>query len=174
MSSYKDLTDKTFTRLTFIEQVEPGKGGRKRALWECSCGDSIVASVYDVKSGNTKSCGCLQRETIGALNKTHGLSNGNSHEYTLLMQAKTRAKRQGVPFEIEVSDIIIPSHCPILGIPLYRGTEVSCSNSPTVDKRVPERGYTKENILVISMKANRIKNNSTPEELRKVAEFMAA
>jgi hypothetical protein len=92
----------------------------------------------------------------------------NNLNWELWYKAKTRSIEQLLPFNIEPSDILIPSHCPILGIELYITRNTIGDNSPTVDKIFTELGYIKGNIIVISAKANRIKNNSTIEELEKV------
>lgn len=82
----------------------------------------------------------------------------------LWSHAKRRALTKGVPFEIEHSDIVVPDVCPIMGIPFtVRGINVKTSAS--VDRIVPELGYVKGNIRVISTQANRMKWDSTPEEL---------
>lgn len=94
--------------------------------------------------------------------------------YARLYNAKARAKAAGLPFSITAEDVVPPSHCPILGIPLVSGRSrrgVSDA-SPTVDRLIPSLGYVKGNVIVISGRANRIKNNSTPEELRKIADFV--
>lgn len=72
----------------------------------------------------------------------------------------------------------IPDTCPILGIKLnYDGTGIEGNwsrndNSPSLDKIIPSLGYTKGNIQIISWRANRIKNDSTPEELMRIALYM--
>jgi hypothetical protein len=38
--------------------------GRVFWLWQCECGNIISSSLKSVKSGNTKSCGCLNIEKI--------------------------------------------------------------------------------------------------------------
>ena len=43
--------------------------------------------------------------------------------------------------------------------------------TPSIDRINPKKGYIKENIIVVSMKANRIKTDATVEEIRKVADF---
>ena len=43
-----------------------------------------------------------------------------------------------------------------------------CSNSPSLDRLDNNKGYTKENISVISYKANRIKNDASFEEIEKL------
>jgi len=88
----------------------------------------------------------------------------------MLHSAKSRAKKLNLDFNIDIEDIIIPEYCPILGIKLERkeyGKGLSFQpNSPSLDKIIPELGYTKGNIIVLSMKANVMKNNATKEELK--------
>lgn len=84
---------------------------------------------------------------------------------------KSRAKAKGVPFDIEITDIVIPDFCPVLGIPLESSGKIT-DNTPSIDKLVPTLGYVKGNINVISFKANRIKNDSTPEELEAVLSWV--
>jgi hypothetical protein len=93
----------------------------------------------------------------------------------MVSNAKTRAKRAGVPFAISPEDIVIPSHCPILGLALARrlGRKGGCDQSPSLDRIVPELGYVPGNIVVISRRANRIKNDATIEELAAIADFYA-
>jgi hypothetical protein len=92
----------------------------------------------------------------------------------LWQQAKTRAKRQGVPFDILPSDIVVPENCPVLGIPLSRnlGKMGPGQASPTLDKMVAEFGYVVGNITVISWRANAIKRDATTEEMEAIAKWM--
>jgi len=85
----------------------------------------------------------------------------NNPEKLLFTHAKYRAKKYNLPFEIKIEDIFIPKYCPLLGIKLEcnAGTGSIKNNSPTLDKIIPEMGYIKGNIWVISWKANRIKSN---------------
>lgn len=91
--------------------------------------------------------------------------------FHLLQSAKARAKKYNLPFNIDISDIIIPKYCPILEIVLekkeYGKGGSFQSNSPSLDKIVPELGYVKGNVVVISMKANIMKANATIDELIK-------
>lgn len=89
--------------------------------------------------------------------------------FHILQAAKARAKKQNLPFDITIDDIIIPEYCPILEIKLERkpygnrtGWQMS---SPSLDKIVPEKGYVKGNIMVISMRANAMKYSASLEEL---------
>jgi hypothetical protein len=56
------LLGKTFERLTVVAQL-PSTHSRSIFLCECLCGNYIEARKDKLKSGATKSCGCLQDET---------------------------------------------------------------------------------------------------------------
>lgn len=100
-------------------------------------------------------------------NKVQLIQDGmkRNKERRMWQSAKERANKYNLPFTIEVGDIIIPTHCPILGIPLYSGPGRVHANSPSIDRITPSLGYTKDNIWVISHKANLMKTNATKEEL---------
>lgn len=90
----------------------------------------------------------------------------------LLWAAKRRAKTKELDFDLVETDIIIPTHCPYLKIPLVnsrpRGSERR--DIASLDRIDPTKGYTKDNIEVISWLANTMKNNATPELLIAFAE----
>lgn len=89
----------------------------------------------------------------------------NNREKKMLADARRRAKQYNLPFDIELEDIIIPETCPYLHISIQSSTGSSHDNSPTLDRIVPSMGYTRDNIIIVSNKANRMKSNATPEEL---------
>jgi hypothetical protein len=73
-------------------------------------------------------------------------------------------------------DIQIPEFCPALGIKLEWNTGRRASanrTSPSLDRVKPELGYVKGNVVVVSNRANHLRNNATAEELRRVAEYAA-
>lgn len=59
---HEDLTDQKFNRYTFIRFDSKDSNGRQRWLCKCDCGVEKVVDAYSVKSGHTKSCGCLRLE----------------------------------------------------------------------------------------------------------------
>lgn len=83
----------------------------------------------------------------------------------LLKKALERSRTYGREFTLVLSDIVVPECCPLLGIPLVVGTRQAKNNSPTVDRKDSTKGYVRDNIWVISWRANRIKSDSTLEEL---------
>jgi hypothetical protein len=85
--------------------------------------------------------------------------------------AKQRAKKNNIVFSIKKEDIIIPDFCPILGLKL-KNNNILSDDSITLDRIENSKGYIASNIQVISWKANRLKSNSTIEELQKIINYM--
>lgn len=73
MPNIKDITGERFSRLTVIGISH--RNERRRYFWKCKCdcGNEIIVSSNNLKSGNTKSCGCLNKEKMIARKKTHGM-----------------------------------------------------------------------------------------------------
>jgi hypothetical protein len=86
-------------------------------------------------------------------------------------QIRWRARKRSIPFNLTVDDVVIPEKCPVLGFELVRSVGSIKYNSASVDRIVPELGYVKGNIIVVSLKANMIKTNAKVEDIIKVAEF---
>lgn len=95
-------------------------------------------------------------------------------EWKMHQRAKQRCKETGREFTIEVGDIAIPDECPILGIKLNMnsGKSGAYRNSPSLDRIDNSRGYTKDNIQVISQLANAMKCHASNEELHKFAHWI--
>jgi hypothetical protein len=90
----------------------------------------------------------------------------------MLSSAKQRARRKDLPFDLELEDIVVPTHCPVLGMELRSGTCQDRDASPSLDRIDPALGYVKGNVHVISQKANRIKNDATLAELQAVTKYL--
>ena len=93
----------------------------------------------------------------------------------MLATAKDRAKKKGIDFSITLKDIELPEYCPVLGVKLEvnRGKgHGGRDNSYSLDRIDPTLGYVEGNVQVMSLKANSMKFNATPEELLKFAEWI--
>lgn len=105
-------------------------------------------------------------------NKKRHYENGkrwvkNNREAAMIINARSRAKKANLEFSITKEDIVIPEICPLLEVPIeLAGDRDTC---PTIDRKDSTLGYTKDNIWIISGKANRIKNNGTKEEILTLA-----
>ncbi len=85
----------------------------------------------------------------------------------IFKRLKERAKKQKLEVELTSDDITVSQYCPILGIELQvnKGLVGGRSNSPSIDRKDSSKGYTKDNVWVISQLANQMKSNATPEQL---------
>lgn len=91
----------------------------------------------------------------------------------IIREAKYRAKRDGVPYDdFTANDLDMPTHCPVLGIPLAFSTKHVSDNSPSIDRIVPEIGYVRGNICIISYRANTIKNSGSAAEHEAIASYI--
>lgn len=90
-----------------------------------------------------------------------------SNKNLIYKRLKERAKKQHMIVDVELRDITVSQYCPILGIELHvnKGMVGGRSNSPSIDRKDSTKGYTKENVWVISQLANQMKSNATPDQL---------
>jgi hypothetical protein len=89
----------------------------------------------------------------------------------LLSSARSRAKKSGLAFGLNLADIVIPEKCPVLGGPLKLGAGRVGPWSPSLDKIIPALGYVRENVAIISHRANTIKSDASYQELFQIAEY---
>lgn len=106
-------------------------------------------------------------------------------EYKLVQMfnaARNRALKKNIPFDILLEDLILPDTCPVLGIPIYfntgkgenRSRNATLKHSPSIDRIDNSKGYIKGNVMIISYRANILKNDGSLEELEKIVAYMKA
>lgn len=110
-------------------------------------------------------------ERVRAANAAYKLRNPAN---ILVWQARDRARRFGLPCDLNTGDLTIPEFCPVLGIPIERnpGTGKWHANAPSVDRIKPALGYVKGNVRVISWRANNLKRDGTAEEHEAIAAYI--
>lgn len=87
-------------------------------------------------------------------------------EKSILERARQNSKRRGCEFNLQKSDIIIPTHCPYLGIELsYNKKDGKQDNYFSIDRIDSSKGYVKGNVQIISKLSNTMKNNATIDQL---------
>lgn len=94
--------------------------------------------------------------------KKHMERKLNNPELYLWKYARARSRNDNMDFDLEVTDIKIPEVCPYFKRPLVMYDKEWAASLDRIDS---SRGYTKDNIQVISYKANKMKNNATMGEL---------
>jgi hypothetical protein len=85
-------------------------------------------------------------------------------ERTLLNYARARARKKGLAFNLTLEDVVIPTHCPVFGVPLTR-QRGDKSWSPSLDRVDNTKGYVRGNVQVISCRANDLKRTATLDEM---------
>lgn len=94
MGRFIDLTGRKFGRLTVIARAE-NKGEIVFWLCECECGKVRVVQGCSLRSGRTKSCGCLQKEKVAKMHETHGQACGNhTRIYKIYHKIKGRCTKE--------------------------------------------------------------------------------
>lgn len=72
-----DLVGQTFERLTVLSKA-PNRGRRVAWNCQCVCGRTCVVIAYLLKSGSTRSCGCLKVEVSTKRMTVHGHARGGN------------------------------------------------------------------------------------------------
>jgi hypothetical protein len=123
------------------------------------------------------------------INYANNALDNNGHQYPIFLdadswlramihracnRARTRAKKQNIPFSISVDYLlsVYPKDglCPVFKIKMeWAGDRI---NSPSLDRLSPEIGYIEGNVNWISWKANMIKSVGTASEHRTVADWI--
>ena len=149
-------------------------------LWDClcKCGNVVPIKRRLLTTGIKKTCGCARIKTVS---KNGEWIKSNQGWGSPASRIKSKSLKNNVPFGFKsISEFIIyldeiaPKTCPIFKKPLAWGKDRHHDFSPSVDKIIPEKGYVKGNIQVISYLANRMKNNASPKQLKQFASWVLA
>jgi hypothetical protein len=117
----------------------------------------------DITSTGMQRCFPHAEARAAELDRQRCKSEPTAHR--LWRAARGRASGTSLPFELQVEDIAIPERCPVFGERLVTGRETSGPWSPTLDRVIPELGYVRGNVWVISLRANVLKRNYSLDEL---------
>lgn len=175
-----EMVGQTFGKLTVLEHIKklPESNRRAGAVYHCrcECGNFVQRTRQNIIAAKSPSCGCESAAFITKGKTTHGESYGKYREgtkrYRMLKAASQRARKKGIPIDLQLQDIEVPTHCPVLGIPLH-GTSARY-DVPSLDRLDNTKGYTKDNVNVISYRANSLKSDATLEELEAIVKWWRA
>jgi hypothetical protein len=97
----------------------------------------------------------------------------------LIYAANKRSKARGLEMSLTVDDLKIPVNCPVLGVPLKSQRNTGCKtyrgfeHAPSIDRINNSKGYTTDNIRIISARANHLKSDATLEEIKSICDYIA-
>jgi len=160
-------TGNRYGRLVVLEYA--GKRNRS-ATWlcRCDCGTEKVVLGDYLRRGNTKSCGCLRKETAPRPPLPEGMAAFNQ----LYGIYKTGAARRGYCWELTKEEFraMTEASC------YYCGTKPSQVNRPLrcnggytyngVDRVDNSQGYTKDNTVACCGRCNLAKGQMSVDEFR--------
>jgi len=167
--SLKDLTGKTFGRLTALSFHHLGKG--HGAYWEClcTCGKTKIARTSSLIAGECKSCGCLGPESN--IERRGEYRAAENHEYKIYKHSAAR-RRKTIPFELTRKEFLhyMYGDCFYCGTqpsrkPSYYGTRKTTKYAPKlmngIDRVDPLRGYVEGNCVSCCQTCNKMKSDVT-------------
>lgn len=91
MSKLIDLKGKEFGRLLVLERAQV-QSLKPKWLCRCSCGREVIILGSDLRSGATKSCGCLRNDRVRAVITKHGDASRHATrpEYNVWLAMRSR------------------------------------------------------------------------------------
>jgi hypothetical protein len=179
MSGKKDWTGEKFGRLTFVRPTDR-KGKSTEIIWEaqCECGELAYVSPYQVKSGSTRSCGCLRKEWAAETCSKNGTRN---RKYTPVISNARLAwkmyKYDGLTFEDFYT--LSQQNCDYCGaVPSNVSSRRNTSRKTIstlqreegdftyngLDRVDPKKGHTLDNVCPCCWPCNRAKGDMTRDE----------
>ena len=123
---------------------------------------------------NGKKCQEKRRKNGKALKaESEYQRNGKGYFFKWANTIKTRAKKKNIPYDLDADFLmsIITTHCPVFGVKFERGIGFAKQFSPTIDRIIPEKGYIRDNVIIVSKRANQIKSDASLLEIQEVLDF---
>jgi len=174
MNKKLDLLGKTFNRLTAIKETSERTHGK--IIWEClcACGNKTKVASGKLKSGHTKSCGCLRdevgRENLEVLLQKIRKPKGRAAFNTCYGRYKQSAEYRGKPFNLSKgeAEVLFKSHCYYCGSPPKTVVKNLRGNGDYIytgiDRIDNSKGYTVDNCVPCCKYCNYSKGNRSKEE----------
>jgi hypothetical protein len=135
-----------------------------------ACTKCGIEKEYTEEFFSKREHGKLRADCRTCYNKYY---RDNNHKYlkaSMVYDAKERAKKKNMDFNLVKKDIHFPEVCPVFNIKLEHGRK-NWKSSPTIDRIDNNKGYVLDNCIVVSCIANTIKNSATPKQILKVGNF---
>lgn len=170
----KDITGEKFGRLTAIEMIQdPDRLGTYHWLCKCDCGSTKIVDGSSLRTGITKSCGCISFEKswkgYGKLSATY---------WNRIMKG---AQKRKLEFSISMKDAweLYESqkrHCALSGVPIQiitNYTRKHREHTASLDRIDHDKGYTKDNIQWVHRDINMMRRTMPIENFIDICKKVA-
>jgi hypothetical protein len=174
MPKRHNITNQQFGRLVALYDCGSRHG---RRLWwcRCACGTEKAIKVQNLRSGHTKSCGCLRRERSKESTFT-GCGQLSGQQFAHI---KNHASTRGIPFLISVDEawqtfVQQDKKCALTGVLLtFSSANNRSDGTASLDRIDSKLGYTVENIQWVHKKINRMKWDLEQTEFVRLCQLVA-
>lgn len=91
----------------------------------------------------------------------------------LLFAARTRARKNGLPFNLSFEDLPFEPTCAVTGQPIaWSASTPYAPDSPSLDRIIPAYGYVPENVRVVRRQINLLMSAADPADRLRIAELV--
>ena len=164
-----DETGNRHGRLFVIKRFGSDKNNYATWLCQCDCGNKVVARGTRLRSGNTRSCGCLQKKHARRINL---LPEGEASFNQMLYKMKRDAKKRGYGWQLTDEQVhhLTKQSCHYCGVrPLQSSNQEGLNGAYIyngLDRVNNVEGYTIDNVVPCCGKCNLMKRTMTVEEFK--------
>lgn len=165
-------TEKFVSNYGCVECTKANQTKRNKAYW-AKVKEQGLTTTHSIKGKQARK-NYYDRNKSALKERLHDKKKelGSFYVNKLLISIRSKCKKKNIPFNLTRDDIIIPERCPVLDIELqFNQGLASNDSSPSVDRIIPSLGYIPGNVVVVSRRANKIKNDANSHELLKVYNF---
>lgn len=150
-----------FSRLVVLKFSHKDKRHRRHYLVRCDCGKEKTVQGTLLRSGNTRSCGCLSREQ----KKSKRIPLNHSEITAVILGYKRHAKSRGYIWDLPRGEVesLIKQNCFYCGSTPSNIQKTKNTTAPLVyngiDRKDNKKGYCVENVVPCCSICNRAKGN---------------
>ena len=152
-----------YGRLTIVKEVEKGikPSGQKYRRMEClcDCGNTKIIQLFSLTSGNTKSCGCAQKEKVSKMFKKHGMSFSKIERIHHMMKQRCYNKNNKDYYRYGERGIKVCDEWHNF-INFYEDIKEIYKDGLTIERLDIDKDYCKNNVTFIEHKKQQ-RNKST-------------
>lgn len=182
MGKLKNIIGNKYGRLTVIKMLdEKGNHGQLKYLCKCDCGKSHIVTGESLRSGKSKSCGCLKKEFIEKNKFKRNMDRENAMLKVQYSHIKRRNTSKGfvdiISFndfcklsmmkcyycDAEYSRVIEDRYCEMKEKGKISDTILKINGLDRVDS---SKGYTIDNVVPCCATCNTAKNKMTQKEFK--------
>lgn len=148
---FLDLVGVRFGRLVGSERVGKRAGA---TLWRCmcDCGKTALVTVQCLRSGKTKSCGCLSAEISGQRMRTHGMSNTATYNVWQVMIGRCSRETSDKKGRYKARGIVVCDHWKASFDHFHADMGDRPSLTHSIDRIDNNKGYCPENCRWVTSK----------------------